>query len=109
GQYRKRADHQRIWQVDINSDILSSGLPRTLPLADFTDYQWTNGIHKTSAGFFVPNTFENRQILARADGVEIAGQRLPFEDIAFSAEWITFFFKRPGPLVIGNVRAIATY
>jgi hypothetical protein len=109
GQYRSRTDQRRIWQVDIKSDRLSSSPPRALPLADFTDYQWTNGIHKTRSGFFVGNTFENRQIVAVAAGVEIAGRRFPFEEITFGPEWITFFFERPGPLQIGSVRAIATY
>lgn len=92
GQYRHLGDMARIWQQNITLETLTDDASDSMSPAKVTDFQWDRGVHLTKTGFFVANSFENRQALIKYDGVVVSGEQRPFETIDLSERWITFFF-----------------
>ncbi|KAB2777285.1 hypothetical protein [Brucella anthropi] len=93
GQFKQDGDQSRSWEFAINEKQLLKSETETINISDFSDYQWNLGINKFYAGFLVENSFENRQKLDKYSGVVINATKIPFEDIAISDLWITFFFN----------------
>jgi len=84
GQYDSQG---RLWQnhIDLNGRrFVTSFQPFNL-----SDTQWENGIHRTRAGFFVENSFQNRQSLKIGDTLEFSssGERT-IQNLTYSERYI---------------------
>ncbi|OHV77109.1 hypothetical protein LCM4573_10085 [Rhizobium sp. LCM 4573] len=78
-------------------------------MEDFSDYQWENGYHLSKNGFFVTNTFANRQAIGASKGIVVSGMHVEFDEVIFGERWITFFFNDAPSLRQAGNRAISLY
>ena len=97
-------DEFSIYQIDIGFlgskgeafedkiDLTNIRYSKEFEIVNLTDRNWTNGIHKHIAGFFVVNKFENRQSLRLGDVLEFyqSGERTVVK-IAYYEEFINVF------------------
>lgn len=87
GQYNQDG---RLWESHI--DLTDMRFATEVQPFDLTDGNWINGISRNRSGFFVENTFENRQSLRVGDILVFAhsGERV-VQQITYSNRYINVF------------------
>lgn len=106
GQYRSSGDKSRIWTDSIGQTDIFRTIKQKIEIVDFSDHQWTRGIHNTKSGFFIRNTLTNRQSIAAIDCFRIVNEELLIKKANISNKWITIFLDKLGPLDFNMERSV---
>ncbi|QIH06799.1 MULTISPECIES: hypothetical protein [unclassified Pseudomonas] len=86
------SDMKIIWQG--SADLSEKSYLRTLTPLDFTDINWNKGVSRSRAGFFVENSFINRQSLKVGGVVTFSGSGTKtIKSIEYSEPYINIYFE----------------
>lgn len=106
GQYKSSGDKSRIWTDSVEHGQILATKKRKIKLADFSDHQWTRGVHNTISGFIIKNTFLNRQSIATIQCIDVANEKILIKSAKISNQWITIFLDRAGPIDFSMERSV---